>query len=68
MKTIKSSKDITTLEVGDVVVFGNLVIDSCGVLCAYSSGKIMFKSKESAKQAIQILGKETVKLALKSLY
>lgn len=48
--------------------YGDLVIDSCGVLCAYSSGKIMFKSKESAKQAIQILGEETVKLALKSLY
>ena len=35
--------------------------------CAYNSN-VLFKSKELAQQAIEILGEETVKLALKPLY
>lgn len=48
--------------------FNDLMMDSCAVICAYSSGKIMFKSEELAKQAIEILGEETVRLALEPLY
>lgn len=48
--------------------YDRLIIDHCAVLCAYSSGKFMFKSEELAQQAIQILGEETVKLALEPLY
>lgn len=35
--------------------------------CAYNSN-VLFKSQELAKQAIEILGKETIKLALEPLY
>ena len=45
-----------------------LMINSCGVQCPYSSGKIIFKSHELAKQAIEILGEETIKLASEPLY
>lgn len=48
--------------------YEDLILDSCAVQCAHSSGKVMFKSKELAQQAIEILGEETVKLALKPLY
>jgi hypothetical protein len=48
--------------------YNNLVIDGCGVLCPYSLGKVIFKSRELAKQALEILGEETVKLALEPLY
>jgi hypothetical protein len=47
---------------------GHLVTDLCSVLCPYSLGKIVFKSKEAAQQAIKILGEKTVKLALEPLY
>lgn len=47
---------------------GHLVTDQCAVVCPYSLGKTIFKSKELAQQAIQILGEETIKLALKPLY
>lgn len=47
---------------------GDLTTERCGVLCPYSSGKIMFKSEELAQQAIEILGENTVKLALEPLY
>ena len=48
--------------------YNSSTINYYRVLCAYSSGKVMFKSKELAKQAIEILGKETIKLALEPLY
>lgn len=48
--------------------YNNLVIDSCGVLCPYSLGKVIFKSRELAKQALEILGEETIRLALEPLY
>lgn len=48
--------------------YGDLMIERCGVVCPYSSGQIMFKSSELAIQAIEILGEETIKLALKPLY
>ena len=35
--------------------------------CAYNSN-VLFKSKELAQQAIEILGEETIKLALEPLY
>lgn len=47
---------------------GDLSIDHCAVLCTFSSGKVIFKSKKLAQEGIKILGKETVKLALKPLY
>lgn len=47
---------------------GNLIIDTCIVLGPYSSGKVLFKCKELAQQAIKILGEETIKLALEPLY
>lgn len=46
----------------------NLVIDSCGVLCDFALGKIMFKSRELAQQAIEILGEDVIRLALEPLY
>ena len=46
----------------------DLKIDNCAVLCMFSSGKVIFKSKELAQKAIEILGEETVKLALTPLY
>lgn len=46
----------------------NLIIDRCAVLCMFSSGKVIFKSEELAQKAIEILGEETVKLALEPLY
>jgi hypothetical protein len=46
----------------------NLIIDRCAVLCMFSSGKVIFKSEKLAEQAIEILGEETVKLALEPLY
>ena len=45
-----------------------LIIDHCAVLCSHSLGKVMFKSEELAKQAIEILGEDTIKLALEPLY
>jgi hypothetical protein len=48
--------------------YENLRIDSCAVLCSYSLGKVMFKTAELAQQAIEILGEETIKLALEPLY
>lgn len=48
--------------------YEDLVVDHCAVLCAYSLGKVMFKSKELAQQAIEILGETEVRLALKPLY
>lgn len=48
--------------------YHNVVIDHCAVVCMFSSGKVIFKSKELAQQAIEILGEETVKLALEPLY
>lgn len=48
--------------------YGDLILDSCAVLCTYSSGKVMFKSNEVAQKAIEILGDETIKLALEPLY
>lgn len=47
---------------------GELIIDHCAVLCMFSSGKVIFKSKELAQKAIEILGREEVKLALQPLY
>jgi hypothetical protein len=46
----------------------DLIIDRCAVLCMFSSGKVIFKSEELAQKAIEILGEETVKLALEPLY
>lgn len=48
--------------------YDNLRIDHCAVLCSHSLSKVMFKSEELAQQAIEILGEETVKLALEPLY
>lgn len=48
--------------------YGDLKIDFCAILCSYSLSKVVFKSKESAKQAIEILGEDTIKLALEPLY
>lgn len=48
--------------------FHDFAIDHCAVLCVNSLGKVMFKSRELAQQAIEILGEETVKLALEPLY
>lgn len=45
----------------------NLIIDRCAVLCMFSSGKVIFKSEKLAQKAIEILGEETVKLALEPL-
>ena len=47
---------------------GNLTVDSCVILGPYSSGKMIFKSKELAQQAIEILGEDVIKLALEPLY
>lgn len=43
---------------------GELQIGTCWI----SSGLIVFKSKKLAKQAIEILGEEEIKLAAKPLY
>lgn len=48
--------------------YGDLILDSCAVQCAHSSGKVMFKSRELAQQAIEILGENVIKLALEPLY
>ena len=48
--------------------YGDLIFDSCAVQCAHSSGKVMFKSRELAKQAIKILGEDVIRLALEPLY
>ena len=48
--------------------YARLITEGCALLCTHSSGKIMFKSEELAKQAIEILGEETVKLALEPLH
>ena len=48
--------------------YHSLVIVRCAVVCMFSSGKVIFKSKELAQQAIKILGEETIKLALEPLY
>lgn len=48
--------------------YDRLIIEGCALLCTHSAGKIMFKSEELARQAIEILGEETVKLALTPLY
>lgn len=48
--------------------YEDLIIDHFAVLCSYSLGKVIFKSKASAQKAIEILGEETVKLALEPLF
>lgn len=48
--------------------YDRLIIEGCALLCTHSAGKIMFKSEELARQAIEILGEETIKLALEPLY
>lgn len=48
--------------------YNNLMVDRCAVMCMFSSGKVVFKSEELAKQAIEILGEETIRLALEPLY
>lgn len=45
--------------------YNNLIIEFSPVL---GVGKIIFKSREAAQQAIKILGEETIKLALEPLY
>ena len=51
------------------VNFSNVIIvDSWPKSYSYGTGKIYFKSSKLAKQAIDILGEETVKLALEPLY
>lgn len=49
-------------------LYGDFIIDRSAVSCAHSLGKVMFRSEELAQQAIEILGEETVKLALEPLY
>jgi len=46
---------------------GNLVIYFIKEECSACSGQTIFKSKELAQQAIEILGEETIKLALEPL-
>lgn len=48
--------------------YNDLIIDSCAVLSVISLSKVMFKSRELAQQAIEILGEKTVRLALEPLY
>lgn len=45
-----------------------ITVDSWPKRYSSNTGKIYFKSSELAKQAIEILGEETVKLALEPLY
>ena len=62
MKTIKNSKDITTLEIGDVVVFGDLeyeVSRGCGYflnLSNYSNDRIFIDLNISKRDFIENLG------------
>ena len=49
-------------------LYDDIAIDCCAVLCPHSLSKIMFKSRELAQQAIEILGEEEIKLALEPLY
>lgn len=49
-------------------LYDNLAIDHCAVWCVNSLSKVMFKSRELAEQAIEILGEEVIKLALEPLY
>lgn len=44
-----------------------IIITKMAVKCPHSSGKVVFKSEELAQQAIEILGKETIKFALEPL-
>ena len=45
-------------------------IDTCHTTCkkSYVTSRILFKTDEFAKQAIEILGEKTIKLALEPLY
>lgn len=45
-----------------------VIVDSWPKTYSFDTGKIYFKSSKLAKQAIEILGEETVKLALEPLY
>lgn len=45
-----------------------VIVDSWPNRYSSNTGKIYFKSSELAKQAIEILGEETIRLALESLY
>lgn len=45
-----------------------IIITKMAVKCPYSAGSVIFKSEELARQAIEILGKETVKSALSTFY
>ena len=47
--------------------FTEFKIEYTAVYSIESSGRIVFKTKELAQQAIKILGEETVKLALEPL-
>ena len=47
--------------------YGNLVVYSTKGECSICLGQSIFKTKELAQQAIEILGEETVKLALEPL-
>lgn len=51
-----------------VNINNNVIIDSWPNRYSSNTGKIYFKSKELAQQAIEILGEETIRLALESLY
>lgn len=46
---------------------GNLVVYLVKEECSVHVGQVIFKTKELAQQAIEILGEETVKLALEPL-
>jgi hypothetical protein len=46
----------------------SVIVDSWPKTYSFDTGKIYFKSSKLAKQAIEILGEEIVKLALEPLY
>jgi len=51
-----------------IMDWGNRIfVTSCSIHGGYYFSNIVFKSKELAQQAIEILGEETIKLALKPL-
>ncbi len=47
---------------------GQICLDIISYSCYYERNNVLFKSEEAAQQAIEILGEETVKLALTPLY
>lgn len=51
-----------------VKISNAVIVDSWPKRYSYDTGKIYFKSSKLAKQAIEILGEETIRLALESLY